>query len=53
MLETAERASQVAAEPPSATGPPREPVRMLVQTVLNAIPAILTFGLLAGVAYWG
>lgn len=55
MLDTVlERPPQVAADPPTPVGPPRRSaVGRLVATVLSALPAVLTFGVLGGVAYWG
>lgn len=49
-----ERPPQVAADPPASTLPPRRPVAWkVVAAVLGGIPAVLTFGVLGGVAYWG
>lgn len=50
VLEQPPHAAAVSSHPPL---PPRSAVRKFVDSVLNAIPAVFTFGVLAGVAYWG
>ena len=55
MLDTVvERPPQIAADPSSPAAPPRRSaVWKIAAAVLAGIPAVLTFGVLAGVAYWG
>ena len=44
---------QIAVRPGATPQPPSSPVVRLFFAVIHAIPALLTFALLAGVAYWG
>lgn len=55
MIDTVlERPPQVAADPPSSTLPPRRSVAWkIAAAVLAGIPAVITFGVLGGVTYWG
>ncbi|MCE9561332.1 MAG: efflux RND transporter periplasmic adaptor subunit [Planctomycetes bacterium] len=49
-----ERLPQEATAPPSPTNPPRRSVAWKIAAALLAgIPAVITFGVLGGVAYWG
>lgn len=55
MLDTVlERPPQVAVDPPSSPLTPRRSVVWkIVAAALGGIPAVITFGVLGGVAYWG
>lgn len=55
MIDTAlERPPQVAADPPPSPPPSRRSVvRKVAAAVLGGIPAVVTFAVLGGVAYWG